>query len=176
MFFAVSEILNPLPCCLGEQKFWILRCVLWGFKSSESSPVLFGGSETLKPSLCSLGIRNLSPFLCGLGNPKLWIVFRFPRRNLPRQEIPKSFGFFAWLKDYTAIHVKNGTLLGRIFWFLANRETFYVSFNTSLRFRGYCKSHLWHKVAIMHFYLSSTFYFRPILHSFPHNGTSKPAT
>ena len=145
----VSEILNPFQCSLGI-KFWTLPCVLCGIRNSESSSVLFGRAEVLNPSLCSLRdqklwilscvvwwIRNSETFAVFFGDQKsesfpVWfgeseIMNRlcFPRRNLPRQEIPKSFGFFfAWLKHYTAIHIKNRTLLGRIFWFLANRETF----------------------------------------------------
>ena len=74
--------------------------------------------------------------------------------------------FYAWLKHYTAVQMKNRTLLGRIFWFLENRETFHANFNTSLRFRGYCKNQIWSEVAMMDFRLRSTFYLRPILHSF----------
>ena len=61
-----SEILNPLLCCFGGQKFWILSCVVWGIRNSESSPVLFGGSEILN-LLCCLGVRNSgsSPVLIG---------------------------------------------------------------------------------------------------------------
>ena len=49
-----SEILNPVLYCLGDQKFWILSCVVWG-------------SEILNPLLCFLGVRNSesSPVLIG---------------------------------------------------------------------------------------------------------------
>ena len=184
-----SEILNPFQCSL-EIKFWTLPCVLCGIRNSESSSVLFGGSEVLNPSLCSSRdqklwvlssvvwwIRNSDTFAVFFGDQKsesfpVWfgeskIMNRLSFSTQERPEARNSkiiWVFFACLKHFTAIQIKNRTLPGRIFWFLANRETFYVSFNTSLRFRGYCKSYLWHKVAIMHFYLSSTFYLRPILH------------
>ena len=94
--FRGSEILYPLLCCLGDQKFWI-SCVVWeseilnllcclGIRNSESSPVLFGGSETLNPLLCCLGDQKfwilscvvwgseiLNPLLCFLGDQKFWI-------------------------------------------------------------------------------------------------------
>ena len=68
MLFCVlggSEILNPLLCYLGDQKFWI-SCVVLGIRNSES-PVLSGGSETLNPLLCFGGIRSSksSPVLFG---------------------------------------------------------------------------------------------------------------
>ena len=40
-----SEILNPLLCCSGNQKFWILSCVVWGIRNSES-PLLFWGQKS----------------------------------------------------------------------------------------------------------------------------------
>ena len=43
--FRGSEILYPLLCCLENQKFLILSCVVWG-------------SEILNPLLCSWGMRN----------------------------------------------------------------------------------------------------------------------
>ena len=61
--FRGSEILYPLLCWLGNQKFWILSCVVWGIINFES-PVLFGNqkfwllfcvvwwSEILNPLLC----------------------------------------------------------------------------------------------------------------------------
>ena len=59
--FRGSEILYPLLCCLGIQKFWILSCVVWG-------------SEILNPLLCCLGVRNSesSPVLSG--GQKFWIL------------------------------------------------------------------------------------------------------
>ena len=62
MLFEGSEILNPLLCCSGGQKFWLLSFVVWGIRHSESSPSLFGGSEIL------------NPLLCCLGDPKFWIL------------------------------------------------------------------------------------------------------
>ena len=44
-----------------------------------------------------------------------------------------------------------------------------MSFNTILRFRGYCKNHTWNKVEIMDFRVNSTFYLKPILHTFQRN-------
>ena len=124
------------------------------------------GDQILNPSLCSLGDQNfgilrcvlwgseiLNPFLCCLGNWKFWIS---------RQEIPRIFWFFMHSLNIT---LKHYTAVERIFWFLANRESFQVSFNTSLRFSGYCKNHLWNKVAIMDFLLILPFYLRPILPS-----------
>ena len=96
VLFGGSEIIN-LMCCLGNQKFWILSCVLGGSdilnpllyylgdQKFWTSPVLFGGSEFLNILLCSWGIRNSeSPVLFGgvrnsesspvfLGDQKLWI-------------------------------------------------------------------------------------------------------
>ena len=88
VLFGGSEILNPLLCCLGDQKFWILSCIVWGIRNSESSPVLFGG------------IRN-----------------------------SKSPVLFRGQKFRILCHV--------------NRETFPVSFNASLRLRVNCKNCLW---------------------------------
>ena len=138
-----SEILNLwgirnteyFPVLFGDQKFWILRCALWG-------------SEIRNPSLYSLGIRNSEFFPVLLGGS---VILSLATRSSKNRLV-----FYAWLKHYTAVQIKNRTLLGRIFWFLANRETFHVSFNASLRFRGYCKNHVWNKVAIMDFRLSST--------------------
>ena len=68
-----SEILNTLLYCLGNQKFWMLFCVL-------------GGSEILNPLLCYLGdqkfwiscvvlgIRNSESSPVLLGDQKLWIL------------------------------------------------------------------------------------------------------
>ena len=56
-----SEVLNPLLCCLGNQKFWILFCVIWGIRNSESS-VLFGGPES-SPVLVGGGAKILNPLL-----------------------------------------------------------------------------------------------------------------
>ena len=58
-----SEILTPLPCCLGVQKFWLLSFVVREIRNSESSPVLFRGSEIV------------APLLCCLGDQKFWILF-----------------------------------------------------------------------------------------------------
>ena len=51
VLFGGSEILYPLPWCVGDQKFWI-SCVVWGIKNSVSSPVVCGGSEILKLLCC----------------------------------------------------------------------------------------------------------------------------
>ena len=73
LLFGESEILTPLLCCLGDQKFWI-SCVVWQ-------------SEVLNPLLCCLGDQKfwiswvvwqsevLNPLLCCLGNQKFWILF-----------------------------------------------------------------------------------------------------
>ena len=42
-----------------------------------------------------------------------------------------------------------------------------MSFNIILTFRVNCKNSLWNLVVIFNFRGGSTFYFRPILHSFP---------
>ena len=115
-------------CCLGDQKFWLSSCVVWGVRNFDSSPVLFGGSEILNPLLCCLGDQKfwilpllfggseiLTPLLCCLGGQK-----------------------FCCLGNQ-----KNRKLLGRILRFLANRETFPVSFKPSLRLRGNCENRLW---------------------------------
>ena len=91
MFFGGSEILNPLPRFLGDQKFRILPCVVWGIRNSESSPGLFGGSEILN----RLSFAMEGPL--ETRNSKNYLVF------------------YAWLKHYTALQIKNRTLLGRIF-------------------------------------------------------------
>ena len=100
VFCGGSEILNPLLCSWGDQKFWILYCALWGIRNSESSPVFMGGSEILNPLLCFVGdqkfwiitcvhggIRNsesfpvfiggseiLNPLLCFVRDQKFWIL------------------------------------------------------------------------------------------------------
>ena len=61
--FLGSEILNPLLCCLGDQKFWISYVVL--------------GSEILNPLLCYLEDQKLWILSCVfvrdfLGNQKFW--------------------------------------------------------------------------------------------------------
>ena len=73
LLFGESEILTPLLCCLGDQKFSI-SCVVWQ-------------SEVLNPLLCCLGDQKfwiswavwqsevLNPLLCCLGNQKFWILF-----------------------------------------------------------------------------------------------------
>ena len=83
--FRGSEILYPLLCCLGNQKFWILSCVVWRseilnpllcclrVRNSESSPVLFGGSEILN-LLCCLGVRNSESSPVLFGGQKFWIL------------------------------------------------------------------------------------------------------
>ena len=58
--FGGSEILYPLRCCLGNQKFWILSCVVWG-------------SEILNPLLCCLGVRNSESSPVLFGDQKFWI-------------------------------------------------------------------------------------------------------
>ena len=138
LLFGGSEILNPLLCCLGDQKFWLrllcclggqklwlLAFVVWGIRNSESSPVLFGASEILNPLLCCLGdqkFRLLSSVVWGVRNS---------------DSSPLLFG------RPNKVEIKNRKLLGRILRFLANRETFIVSFNTSFRLRVNCKNHLW---------------------------------
>ena len=129
VLFGGSEILNPLLCCLGDQKFWILSCVVWGseilnpllcflgIRNSESSPVLIGGSEILNPECC-LAVRNSESPSVLLGDQKFRILSRV------------VWGIFR-------------KLLRRILWSLANRETFPMSFNTSLRLRVNCKTRLW---------------------------------
>ena len=129
VLFGGSETLNPLLCCLGDQKFWILSCVVWGseilnpllcflgIRNSESSPVLIGGSEILNPECC-LGVRNSESPSVLLGDQKFRILSRV------------VWGIFR-------------KLLGRILWSLANRETFPMSFNTSLTLRVNCKTRLW---------------------------------
>ena len=75
VLFGGLEILN-LPCCLGNQKFWIL--------SSAQGCVIWAGYHKFWISWCCLGIRNSeSPFLfrvseilnllCYLGYQKFWI-------------------------------------------------------------------------------------------------------
>lgn len=132
----------PGLCSLVDQKFWILLCLcrgseflnpfvcqcrgseilnLWGIRNSESFVVFFGDQKFGIVRCILWGSEILNPFLCCLGDQKFWIS---------RQEIPN----------------RNKELLGRIFWFLANRENFHVSFNTILRFRRYCKNHIRSKV------------------------------
>ena len=74
VLFGGSEILNPLLCCLGDQKFWILSCIVWGIRNSESAPVLFGGSEILNPLLCCLGVRNSESSPLFFGDQKFRIL------------------------------------------------------------------------------------------------------
>ena len=147
-----SEILNPFPvnvprwiknlflCSLGDQKFWILFC-------------LCRGSEILNPSLCSLRIRNSETFFVFFGDQKFWIlscvvweIWNFESRDKKFQ-----IGIVYCLEE--------------IFDSLQTGKT--LSSNTILRFREYCKNHIWNKVEEMDFRLNSTFYLRPILHTFP---------
>ena len=118
-------------------------------RNSESSPVLFGGSEILNPLLCCLEdqkFRLLYFFVSGIRNSESSPVF---------------FG------EPNKVEIKNRKLLGRILRFLANRETFPVSFNTRLRLRGNCKNPLWNSIAKMNF-TSSQFYthFQPNFKTF----------
>ena len=70
--FRGSEILYPLLCCLGNQKFWILPCVFLGIRNSES-PVLFWNQKFWILSWVVWGIRNSeSPVL--FENQKFWIL------------------------------------------------------------------------------------------------------
>ena len=62
------------------------------------------------------------------------------------------------------VEIKNRKLLGRVLRFVANRETFPVSFNTSLRLRVNCKKSSLELNGKNEF---SRFHFQPILHSFP---------
>ena len=162
VLFGGSEILNSLLFSWGIRNsesspvlFWgseNLNPVLcsWGIRNSESSPVLFWGSEILN-LLCCLGDQNswiLSCVLggseilnlpCFLGDQKFWLlsfaVCVWGSRN--SDSSPLLFG------GPNKVEIKNGKLLGRILRFLANRETFPVSFNTSLRLRVNCKNRLW---------------------------------
>ena len=64
VLFGGSEILYPLPWCVGDQKFWI-SCVVWGIRNSVSSPVVCGGSEILD-LLCCLGDQKFCILSCGV--------------------------------------------------------------------------------------------------------------
>ena len=138
LLFGGSEILTPLHCCLGGQifwllsivvwggqKFWLLSCVVWGVRNSESSSVFFGGSEIL------------NPLLCCLQDQKFWLLYFFVWGIRNSESSPVFF------EEPNKVEIKNRKLLGRILRFLANRETFPVSFNTKLRLRGNCKNRLW---------------------------------
>ena len=61
LLFGESEILTPLLCCLGDQKFWI-SCVVWQ-------------SEVLNPLLYCLGNQKFWILSCvGWGGQKFWIL------------------------------------------------------------------------------------------------------
>ena len=183
---------NPLLCFVGDQKFWILPCVHGGIKNSESTPVFMGGSEILNPLLCSLGGSEiLNPLQRFVRDQKFWILSCVHGADLFRNsesspvfcgdhefwilscfhggsEILNPLTRFLWGKlSRHQIQKIIWKLLGGILWFLANRETFPVNFNTILRFRVNYKEpslELSGEVAIMNFRGSSTFYFLSILH------------
>ena len=129
VFFGGSEILNPFWCSLGDQKFWTFSSFLWEIRNSEPFLMFFGGSEIL------------NPLLCCLGDQKFWIVFYGGTSR--DKKFKNRLVSYAWLKHYISVQIKNRKLLGRIFSFLANWETFPLSFKTSLRFLVYCKNCLW---------------------------------
>ena len=105
--------------------------------------MLFGGSEILSPSSCSLGIRNSESFPVLSGGSEILNRLSFSMEGPLEKRKCKNYLFFCTLLHYTAVQIKHRTLLGRIFSFLANRESVHVNFKTNLRFRGYCKNHLW---------------------------------
>ena len=56
----------------GDQKFWILPCVVWRFRNCESSPVFLENQKFW-----------FSPLLCCLGDQKFWM----PSRVFVKDEI-----------------------------------------------------------------------------------------
>ena len=120
-----KKILNPLLCCLG-----IRNCesspVFLGIRNSESTRVLFGRSAILDVLLCFCKGWHLlmNCRLCSLRIKKLEFLPVFYGELSSRDK-----------KFRQSFERKNRRLLGRILWFLANGETFPVSFNTSLRLR-----------------------------------------
>ena len=122
-----------------DQKFWILSCVVWGseilnpllcclrVRNSESSPELIGGSEILNPLLCCLGVRNSESSPVLFKGKKFWILSCV---NWGIRNSESSLVLFGGQKFWILSRVVWGVirrLLGRILWFLANRETFAVS-------------------------------------------------
>ena len=65
MFLGVRNS-ESSPVLFGGSEILDLLCC-FGVRNSESSPVLFGGSEIVNPLLCSRGIRNSdsTPVLLG---------------------------------------------------------------------------------------------------------------
>ena len=59
--------------------------------------------------MCSLGIRNSESFPLLFGELEILNLETRNSKNL------LGFFFFAWLKHYTAVKIKNRALLGRIF-------------------------------------------------------------
>ena len=97
-----------------------------GIRNSESTRVLFGRSAILDALLCFCKGWHLlmNCRLCSLRIKKLEFLPVFYGEPSSRDK-----------KFRQSFERKNRRLLGRILWFLANRETFPVSFNTSLRLR-----------------------------------------
>ena len=122
LFSGRSEILNPLLCSLGDQKFWILFCVYVGDQKFSIllcvtvSEILnhfvchCRGSEMLNPFQCSLGIKfwTLRCVLWGIrisesfdvffGDQKFWIlsfvVWGIGNFESRDKKFQESFGFF----------------------------------------------------------------------------------
>ena len=110
---------------LGDEKFWIFSCAL----NSEPFVVFFGGSEIWILFRVSWGIRNSESFLVLFGGSEILNRLSFAIEGPLETRNSKNYlVFYAWLKHYTVLQIKNRTLLGRIFWFLANRETFHLIF------------------------------------------------
>ena len=99
----ISKIRETGPMIYRTYPRRILSCVNWGIdqKFWILSCVVWG-SEILNPLLCCLGIRNSESSPVLFGGQKFWILSRVVWGVIRR-------------------------LLGRILWFLANRETFAVS-------------------------------------------------
>ena len=122
-YFGGSEILNPLLCCLG-------------IRNSESSPVLFWGDQKFWISpLCCLGESEiLNVLLCFCRGWELVMNFRLSSLGIKKLESsPVFYGEPLRTRNFEnpyllKFEIQNRRLLGRILWFLTNRETFPVSF------------------------------------------------
>ena len=126
-----SEILNPLLCCLGGQKFWILSCVL-------------GGSEILNPRLCCLGgqkfwiscvwgirITKYSPVF--LGDQKFWIscVVWGIRNSESSPVLFRGQKFWIYMYEFSPVFLghQKVRILARFLWGTSRDKKFRKSFN-----------------------------------------------
>ena len=136
MCWLQPQIWRHFTALRPERKIWSFSQVVWVIRNSDSTTIFLGIPKYWKPS-CNVflfgesEILNLLP--CCLGGQKFWIS-----SVVWGSEILNPLLCSWGIRNSESSPV----LLGRFLWFLANRETFPVSFNTSLRLRVNCKNRL----------------------------------